>query len=193
MKINLKKARKLEAKILSAILNGRVSLEARVRVQADINDVKHKMGESRTEAINAIENDKKLIDLRFKIRRAIAVENEASGINILISNKACLMAQRDLLNNYKSGRPALDHDELRDYLDQARKDLDKENSYMRNNSTLIDVNVFEDSDFEDLKDQHAQVMRDIESVDDMIAEKNYTSKITLDQADIDLLKLNKLI
>jgi len=192
MKLNLKKARKLETKILSAI-NERLSLSATVRVNADITDIEVKILNARKTAVDGIANKQALIDLRYKIRRLIAEANEQSGVSSLISDKVRLSAQKDLLNVYISEEVGLEKEELEDEINQKRKDLNKDGSFMRSKSALDSFDVLSKKDMDNFKNKRIDIIKEIEDIDDKLAELNYTTKITIDQSDIDLLTLNKLI
>jgi len=193
MKINLKKARKLEAKIYATIQGEKIETEERVRINAAITDIELKLLSGKKRVLEEIKNKQSLIELRYKIRRLIAEANEQSGVSSLINDKVMLEQQKTLLNTYISDCVGYTSEELGDVIDQEVKEMNKEGSFMRSKSALTNLAVLMEEDMEQFKDGRLAIIKKIEDIDDKLAELNYTTKIEIEKDDIDLLTLNKLI
>ncbi len=193
MKMNLKKARKLESKIDLLINDERPVSSERVRINAAMTDIELKILQGRQKLLEEVDNKQKLIELRFKIRRLIAVANEQSGVSGFIADKVMLAAKKRLVNIYLSQEVGYDKEELDDVIEQQRTELKKEGSFMRSKSALAEVHVLTEANMDTFKESKLTIEKQIEELDDKLAELNYLTKIELEQADIDLLKLNKLI
>jgi len=193
MKINLKKARQLESKIHAAIQGEKIEVEERVRINAALTDIQLKLLNGKTRVLDELKNKHSLIKLRYKIRRAIAEANEQSGVSKLINDKVMLEAQKTLLNTYISDNVGYTIDELNDVIEQSIKEMNKDGAFMRSKSALTELAVLMKEDMEQFKDERVALVKQIEGLEDSLAELNYTTQIKLETEDIDLLTLNKLI
>lgn len=195
MELNLRKARKLESKISQLINDERRSLnpDKLVRINADVQtEVLPELVQARQEFLDKVNNINSLIEARFLIRRLIGESNESSGINKRINDKVVLEHKLSTIN-------AIDFNNLFD-----SKQLEDESSIRRTAAsnggdrfgrveTNFNASFLHQKDQEDFKSDRADLVKQIDNIEDELLELNYSTKIKLDTNVVGLLKANSLV
>lgn len=191
--LNLRKARKLEAKINAFIQTkkGELSTTCLIRVnenESAIGDVALAARNKFFDELNIVNN---LLTTRQDIRNAIADANFNVGIDLLIAQKVLLEAKVGLLNDYTK-IDVFDVLGTKDSMLLNRKQQESERTsvYAR---TVLNANALSQIDKDKIIADRTKAQREIEEKEDKLAELNYSTKITLDAAVIKLLQDNNLI
>jgi hypothetical protein len=189
MELNLKKARKLEAKIQNYLDTNGVSTLANVRVRGTLEDAKALIKKSNETIRSDVHERFDLLDTRFNIRRQIEQQNEANGVNDLMNKRVLILKSIEELDKL-SGETLSDED-LSDKLKVAADNLSNPDSY--DSRTILHVHVFTEAELEEFADRKAKCLKKIEDADDEITYKNASSKITLTDEQIKLLQSKRLL
>jgi hypothetical protein len=190
MELNLKKARKLDAKIQNFLDTNSIHTKASIRVRGTLEDAKTSIKKSNEEVRETIHERLSLLDARFDIRRQIEKKNEESGINDLMNVRANKLKAIDELAKL-GGDEALSEEDLADKLKVAADSLNNPDSY--DNRTVLHVDVFTEQELESFADSKAKLQRQIEDIDDEIIAKNASNKITLSDDVLKLLQSKRLM
>lgn len=192
MDLNLRKARKLEAKIQVAInqKKSELSTNASIRVNTDPANISTLVDASRLEFF---ENYKLVNDLtlvRQEIRDLIAKANFNVGIDDLISNKVLLETKLQLLNSFTNVE-IFKQEDLEDTLSLYKKQLEGGSAhYARTNASYYFLNQVDKDKF---RTDRQNTQKEIEALEDKLAELNYSSKVRLNSTTTKLLQDNGLI
>lgn len=187
MDLNLKNARKLEAKINSYLTENSIPDVVSVRAMGDLVDAKKVISEAREIVLKLITERKKLIYARFVIRRQISVANEVSGINELISERVILKAAIQDRKSYTSLQPG--DTSLRDQIILAARKSER-SEYA---SATFNVGILTQEDIDGFKIYIADGLKRIETIEDDISSKNLSNKIVLCEDVEKLLKDHSLL
>lgn len=189
MEINLRKARKLEAKIQAYIDLINPVTETTVRSLGNEADRLNTMALARKTFLNQLELRTKLTNARFTIRRLIGQANEATGINALITRR------EEIQQGLRYAVPTVafyNAYEVEDEAKARRLRVEKgEAGY--NTSTSISVNVATEQDVIGFRQAAAELTRQLEDVEDQLSQKNVGVKITLAADVVSLLKSSDLL
>jgi hypothetical protein len=189
MELNLKKARKLDAKIQKHLDTNSVSTLVNIRVRGTFEDAKAVVTKGNEEVRENLHERFDLLDIRFDIRRQIEKQNEASGIHELMNKRALILKSIEELD--KMSGEALSDEELADKLKVAQDNLANPDSY--DSRTTLHVHVFSEAELEEFADRKANLQRKIEDIDDEITAKNAAHKIKLSDDSLKLLQSKRLV
>lgn len=194
MDFNLRKARKLESSIQNYLSEKTIDVKANIRSMGSFDEAKQTIELKRDEFYKLIKEREQLIRLKYSIRRNVEILNEKSGINELINEKVLietLIRDIDSINKNDSYIEV----EMSDLLKlHASKNENKNtiNDYMPK-STKFSNPVLEKKDLEDLLEKKLELKKQIEKIEDNISCLNLSTKFTLLESDVKLLKSNKLL
>lgn len=193
MELNLRKARKLESKIGEQIKSKRSDLgtSAQVRVNLDVSKLDDFVVEARNLFHNELTNLNNLIQIKQDIRNLIAQANANIGINDLISQKLLLEANIALLNSLV-GTDTYDKETVNDSIALTKKQQESERSSIYARTTLS-VSFLSKIDKEKFISDKLKAQKDIEGLEDRLAELNYSTKIKLNGNSVKLLQDNGLV
>ena len=193
MELNLRKARKLESKIGEQIKSKRGDLgtSVQLRVNLDISKLDDFVVEARNLFHDELTNLNNLIQVKQDIRNLIAQANANIGINDLISQKLLLEANTALLNSLV-GTDVYDRETVNDSIALSKKQQEGERSSMYARTTLS-VSFLSKIDKEKFASDKQKAQKDIESLEDKLAELNYSTKIKLNATSVKLLQDNGLL
>jgi len=193
MELNLRKARKLESKIGEQIKSKRSDLgtSAQVRVNLDVSKLDDFVVEARNLFHDELTNLNNLIQVKQDIRNLIAQANANIGINDLISQKLLLEANIALLNSLV-GTDVYDRETVNDSIALTKKQQESERSSIYARTTLS-VSFLSKIDKEKFISDKLKAQKDIEGLEDRLAELNYSTKIKLNGNSVKLLQDNGLV
>ena len=193
MELNLRKARKLESKIGEQIKSKRSDLgtSAQVRVNLDISKLDDFVVEARNLFHDELTNLNNLIQVKQDIRNLIAQANANIGINDLISQKLLLEANIALLNSLV-GTDVYDKETVNDSIALNKKQQESERSSIYARTTLS-VAFLSKIDKDKFISDKQQAQKDVEALEDKLAELNYSTKIKLNGNSVKLLQDNGLV
>jgi len=186
MELNLRKARKLEAKILTHLKSLSLSPAVRVRVLATDEERSAALAAGRTKYLSDLNTEKSLILARFAIRQDIANANHAVGINALINKREALQA---LLEKSSSGVDALDEKEAADLAMSKKLQLEGSGSRAYGEASVtFPLPVTSAHDVAGFKAHELSLKRQLEETEDELSQKNLGAKITLPADTVKLLQ-----
>lgn len=185
MELNLRKARKLEAKIQTYVDAMSLSPAVKVRIMADADERSLVLHDERAKYVNDLEVQKSLINTRFGIRQAISEANQATGINALINRRENLQA---LLAKTTTGVDALDEAEANDMVSARKAKLEKGNDSYGDPSVTLTLPVTTKEDVKLFKAYDSYLKKSLEDIEDQLSQKNLGAKISLTENMVVLLQ-----
>jgi hypothetical protein len=186
MELNLRKARKLEAKILTYVNAMSLSPAVRVRIMADRAEREKTLNDGRTKYLSDVATQKALILERFSLRKAISDANQAVGINALINKRESLQA---LLEKTNSGVEALDLQEADDMAATKKRSLEGSGSRAYGEASVtFPLPVTTAHDVAGFKAHELTLKRQLEETEDELSQKNLGAKVTLSAHTVQLLQ-----
>jgi hypothetical protein len=192
MEINLRKARKLEAKI-NSLAAKQAALEFNLSILASSTDEEaiNELTAAKARLTEQIQNSLALTKVRYAIRRKIEQANEAVGISQLMNDREQIQSKLAYYNTIE----ALDtcsQREMLDLLSAKRKSLEKgnDNFYGKVN---VSVNTLSKEEKEALESQAVGLRRELEEIEEQLIQKNVGAKITLGEDEVALLQSNGLL
>lgn len=192
MEINLRKARKLEAKVPHAIAkhSGTESLE--VLASTSSEEALNELMAARLKLQEQLTNNVQLIEVRYSIRRKIEQANEATGINQLINARESINTKIAYLGILE-GLTVSSERELQDKLEHKRKKLEKgEHSYGAD-TVSVSSGIISKLEKEALLSQVDVLKKELENIEESLVQKNVGVKITLGANEVALLEANGLL
>lgn len=195
MQLNLRKARKLEAKIAKHIETTELQTEVGVRAKASLADALATRAAASTKLVSDLEALNQLNELRYSIRNQIANANQGVGINALMTQREQLKSKVKILQKLATAQVAVSEEELQDVLETTAKALEKGDT--RGYGMRTDVKVNTSSVLEESRKAiNAQIqatIKGLEDVEDELAQKNLGAKVNLSDEQVALLKASALI
>jgi hypothetical protein len=195
MQLNLRKARKLEAKIAKHIETTELSTEVAVRAKASLADALAARTAASTKLVSDLDVLNQLNELRYSIRSQIANANQGVGINALMTQREQLKSKVKILQKLATAQVAVSEEELQDVLETTAKALEKGDT--RGYGMRTDVKVNTSSVLEDSRKAiNAEIqatVKGLEDVEDELAQKNLGAKVNLSDEQVMLLKASALI
>ena len=197
MEFNLRKARKLESSLVSYLAE-ELSLDssASIRSLGNLEQAEQSLNNKKEEIFSNMELRIKLLNLVYKIRRAVEIKNEESGINALINKK--VLNQKildDLQGIQRIETPS--SEELQDMLKASSKILnsgnDSDSLVRRSVKTSFNVSCLTKSDLDLLSSKKANLSKDQQVIDEELSYLNITKTVVLNEEDLKLLEMCKLI
>ncbi len=187
MKLNLRKARKLETKISNHLQGLDLKLTTPVRIKGSPEDATNAVLTAGQRLVLDLEQATQLNNLRYAIRLSIAQVNEASGINTLMNQREQLKAQAALLIKLQNPTLAPSSTELADILAANSANLDKGNHYGQVQVTT-EVSVVSELVRKSLNDNIAITLKGLEDIEDQLAQKNLGAGFELSEDGVKLLQ-----
>lgn len=195
MELNLRKARKLEVKILKHIESTELKTEVGIRAKASLLDATNKRQEASVALVRQLNDLVKLNEARYTIRNQIAAVNQGIGINDLMTQREQLKSKTSILQKLASAQAASSNEELQDVLETTAKALEKGETrgYGRNTDVNVNVSVVLEPSRQAIMSEIKDTVKGLEDVEDQLAQKNLGAKVTLSEETVALLKANALI
>ena len=193
MELNLRKARKLESKIGLSIVSkkGELNDSFPIRVNEDETVIEGLTVTARNNFFLSLKEIEDLIEAKQNIRDLIAKANFAIGIDDAIAQKVLLEAKIGLLNDFTKAE-VRDLIAIKDAIALSKKQQEGERSSMYARTT-VNAGFLSRIDKDKIIADRIKAQRDIELLDDKLAELNYSTKIKLDANVLKLLQDNSLI
>lgn len=188
MELSLRKARKLESKILTYVTKLRLDNEVEVRVMArDGGDENNEIiSQGREKFLQDAHTRVKLIRTRFGIRKQIAQANEHSGINDLINEREMLQA---LLATSLADLDVLDVMKLNDQIIAKKAHLEKGGvNTFGDAQVTIKTSVITKFDQSEFMEWDVKIQKELEEIEDQLSQKNMGIKIKLSEDVVNLLQ-----
>jgi|ERR1035437_329433 hypothetical protein len=188
MDLNLRKARKLEAKILAYANAMSLTSAVKVRIMANEEERSDALSAGRSKFLSDVSTQKSLILARFNIRQAISDANQAVGINALINKREGIQA---LLEKSTGTVDALDYKEATDLADAKKRSLESGDSSRQlygETSVTFTLPVALAHDVAGFKAHELSLKRQLEEIEDELSQKNLGAKVTLPDNTVKLLQ-----
>lgn len=192
MEINLRKARKLEAKI-NQVAAKQAALEFNLSILASSTDEEavNELTSAKSRLQEQIQNSLKLTEVRYSIRRKIEQANEGVGVNQLMNRREEIQSKLAYYNIIE-GLDTCSQREMLDLLSAKRKSLEKgtDNFYGKVNVT---VQTLSEEEKNALTGQAVSLRRELEDIEEQLIQKNVGAKVTLSEDEVALLQSNGLL
>jgi hypothetical protein len=189
MKLNLRKARKLEQAITKAIESLMAHPTCDVRVMASEQDRLSFLKEKRESFLANRTLRCDLVKARFEIRKMIGQCNQDAGLSNLMCKREEL---QDLLKIVSLETTVLDLAHLSDQVTAKKVVLEKGESRYDSGVTVA-TSVLTEDDCNEIKKQTSGLKREIEKLEDELSQLNLGAKITLCDELVTLLSSQDLI
>jgi len=193
MQLNLRKARKLEGKIAKHIEATTLKGEATVRIKGSVSDALIKIQSTGQELLKDLETLRKLNEVRYDIRSQIAIANQGTGINALMTQREQLKAKSQLLMKLMNVELAPSTEEVADLLAAKAVILDKGGDRYGSQEVTVKVPVVSEPVRLAINDEIKATVKGLEDVEDELAQKNLGAKVSLSEENVALLKASALI
>lgn len=192
MEINLRKARKLEAKI-NQVAAKQAALEFNLSILASSTDEEavNELTSAKSRLQEQIQNSLKLTEVRYSIRRKIEQTNEGVGVNQLMNRREEIQSKLAYYNTIE-GLDTCSQREMLDLLSAKRKNLEKgtDSFYGKVNVT---VQTLSEEEKNALTGQAVSLRRELEDIEEQLIQKNVGAKVTLSEDEVALLQSNGLL
>jgi hypothetical protein len=185
MELNLRKARKLEAKILTYINAMKPNSSVRVRVLATEEERNGVLAKGREKYLSDVNTRSGLLVTRFMIRQQIAEANHSTGINALINRREELQS---LLALSIDDVDTLDQLEANDLAAAKKSHLEKGESRFSEASVTFSLPVALKEDVSAFKNTDSLIKKRLEDIEDQLSQKNLGAKIKLSEETVSLLQ-----
>jgi valyl-tRNA synthetase len=193
MELNLRKARKLEGKIGLAIKakKNELSSSFSLRVNEDEAAIEGLVAIARANFFLELKEIEDLISVKQEIRDQIAKANFVVGINDTIAQKVLIEEKISFLNEYAKVE-VFDILGAKDSVALSKKQQESERGsmYARTN---VGIHVLTKIDKDKINADRSKLQREIEALEDKLAELNFSTKILVASSSIKLLQGNSLI
>jgi len=195
MQLNLRKARKLEAKIAKHIDAANLDTEVSIRAKSSLLEATAKRQEAAVKLVKDLNSLVQLNEVRYSIRSQIANANQGVGINALMTQREQLKAKSQILLKLHAATPAVSTEELQDVLETTAKALDKGETrgYGRQTDVKVNTSALLETSKATINDEIAATIKGLEDVEDELAQKNLGAKVNLSEEQVALLKASALI
>lgn len=192
MEINLRKARKIEAKI-SQVAAKQAALEFNLSILASSTDEEavNELVSAKARLTEQIQNSLTLTEARYSIRRKIEQANEGVGINELMNRREQIQSKLAYYNTIE-GLETCSQREMLDLLSAKRKAIEKGNDNFYG-KVHISVQTLSDDEKSALSGQAVNLRRELEDIEEQLIQKNVGAKITLSAEEVALLQSNGLL
>lgn len=187
MEINLRKSRKLEAKINTYVEAMDLKTAIKVRALASTEERAAALASARINYLGDLGIQRALIKARFQIRGQISTANQNVGINALIGKREEITA---LLSKSNAGVDTLDVAELEDLASTKAKSLSNggDSRAYGESTVTITVPVSTNEDLKAFKSLASDLKKELEDIEDQLSQKNLGATITLDNDTVALLQ-----
>lgn len=189
MKLNLRKARKLETKIANHLNTQHIQTNVKVLANESFDSVQKKVGDAQSKVLQTIETNRKLTQTRYSIRNRIDEQNQKVGINSLMNQREQVQHELKVLNNVSK--------EARFSMDEVILTMTSKKAALDKGERHIDVNVNVDVVSEKLaaavKEQTKSLRNQLEDIEEQLTQKNAGAEVTLTSEEVELLKVSDLL
>lgn len=195
MQLNLRKARKLEAKIAKHIETVNLNTEVAIRAKSSLIEATNKRQEASVKLVSDLNNLVQLNELRYSIRSQIANANQGVGINALMTQREQLKSKVKILSKLATAEMAVSTEELQDVLETTAKALEKGDTrgYGRITDVKVNTSAVLEHSRQAINTEIQATVKGLEDVEDELAQKNLGAKVTLSEEQVALLKASALI
>ena len=195
MQLNLRKARKLEAKIAKHIETVNLNTEVAIRAKSSLIEATAKRQEASVKLVSDLNSLVQLNELRYSIRSQIANANQGVGINALMTQREQLKSKVKILSKLATAEMAVSTEELQDVLETTAKALEKGDTrgYGRMTDVKVNTSAVLEHSRQAINTEIQATVKGLEDVEDELAQKNLGAKVTLSEEQIALLKASALI
>ncbi len=195
MQLNLRKARKLEAKIAKHIETVNLNTEVSIRAKSSLNEATQKRQEASVKLVTDLNQLVNLNELRYSIRSQIANANQGVGINALMTQREQLKSKVKILSKLATAEMAVSTEELQDVLETTAKALEKGDTrgYGRMTDVKVNTSAVLEHSRQAINTEIQATVKGLEDVEDELAQKNLGAKVTLSDEQVALLKASALI
>ena len=195
MQLNLRKARKLEAKIAKHIETTELQTEVGIRAKASLADAIAARTSASSKLVSDLNALTKLNELRYSIRSQIANANQGVGINALMTQREQLKSKVKILSKLATAEMAVSTEELQDVLETTAKALEKGDTrgYGRITDVKVNTSAVLEHSRQAINTEIQATIKGLEDVEDELAQKNLGAKVTLSEEQVALLKASALI
>lgn len=192
MEINLRKARKLEAKINQAATK-QSALEFSLSILASSTDEEaiNELTSAKSRLQEQIQNILKLTEVRYSIRRKIEKANEGVGINQLMNRREEIQSKLAFYNTIE-GMDTCSQREMLDLLSAKRNNLEKGTDSFYG-KVDVTVQTLSEEEKNALTGQAVSLRRELEDIEEQLIQKNVGAKVTLSEDEVALLQSNGLL
>ena len=190
MKLSLKKARKLESKIKNyeEMAADKIRTTALLRNNEESSESEFKIKKAQEDFKKELEEYMSLVELRYKIRHTISAKNNDSTINELLNSKVCLETKLTCLYRFS------EEDKLSDILLIEDEKVNARDSNSRYGSkSTINIPILSEKIMTNIKESVYKIKKQIEKIEDKLAAKNLSAKISLSEDDKILLESHRLL
>jgi hypothetical protein len=193
MELNLRKARKLEAKIKTFLEQSSLEHQVSVRIKGELQEAQDKVKAAAEKLVTDLDLHTKLNELRFAIRNQIAEVNQAVGIHSLMNKKEALQAKAKLLERVVSTELAHGESELKDLLSNTVSSIEQGANRFGQSMVTVETSVVHKDIKDSVKNGINAIKKDLEDLEDSLAQKNIGAKVTLEEDSVKLLQSAGLI
>lgn len=195
MQLNLRKARKLEAKIAKHIEGINLNTEVAIRAKSSLIEATAKRQEASVKLVKDLDQLVNLNELRYSIRSQIANANQGVGINALMTQREQLKSKVKILSKLAAAEMAVSTEELQDVLETTAKALEKGDTrgYGRMTDVKVNTSAVLEHSRQAINTEIQTTVKGLEDVEDELAQKNLGAKVTLSEEQVALLKASALI
>lgn len=195
MEMNLRKARKLEAKIAKHVENTELKTEVGIRAKSSMTEAVLKRQEASVKLVQDLNTLVQLNEVRYSIRSQIANANQGVGINALMTEREQLKSKSQILQKLANAQLASSTEELQDVLETTAKALEKGDTrgYGMRTDVNVNVSVVLEASRKAINDEITATIKGLEDVEDQLAQKNLGAKVTLSDEQIAILKSAALL
>jgi len=130
----------------------------------------------------------KLNELRFAIRKGIADVNQQVGINALMNEREHLQAKLQLLGKVVENEVAHGEAELKDLLTNTATSIEQGTNHYGQSLVNVTTSAIVQPLKQSLKNDVANIKKDLENLEDELAQKNIGAKVKIDEGSENLLK-----
>jgi hypothetical protein len=196
MKLSLRSARKLESKINKHLEETLVDSSVKVRVNADTGKIIDSIASERTKVLQEMEDQLKLLTIKYQLRELISRQNSSSGIDTWITDKVLKEQMISKLKTWETVEVQVDQESLSDLLELSKKKLANPgtDSYRgRNESITTSLSVLMKVDVDTIKKKRLSLVKEIEAIEETIMGLNHSEKIEISEDSIKLLQKLSLL
>lgn len=195
MQLNLRKARKLEAKIAKHIETVNLTTEVAIRAKSSLIEATNKRQEASVKLVKDLNDLVQLNELRYSVRSQIANANQGVGINALMTQREQLKSKVKILSKLATAEMAVSTEELQDVLETTAKALEKGDTrgYGRMTDVKVNTSAVLEASRAAINSEIVSTVKGLEDVEDELAQKNLGAKVTLSEEQVALLKAQALI
>lgn len=188
MELNLRKARKLEAKIKTFLDQTNLEHQVAVRIKGDAVEAAAKIQAATDKLAADLDLHTKLNELRFAIRKGIADVNQHVGINALMNQREHLQAKLQLLGKLAESEVAHGANELQDLLKNTATSIEQGTNHYGQSLVHVITSAVTKDVKDSVKSGIASLKKDLEDLEDELAQKNIGAKIIVEDSSVNLLK-----